>query len=899
MDDVTSAALTKLVKVLIVEVFFQKTNAWVGLYFYGGSAGDGRAECPSRGLPHPSAICSRWAPFDVHFDGQTSFVATVVPEATSMLALVAIGTAAAVRRRWKSSGLLAGVTIGSQKFCRLLKLLSLEWQQREHRRTMRQRTNRVGRMQRLEDRRLLAAGFQTYLNVRTADDSRPLTDRFERTARVAVGDAINLEVSYTDLRSQSEVQGDDLNGQGVVLLSGDLIVDVPEGFTPVVNEFHEIVIAKGFDENNNGTMVEFRLGEMEPMVLPALEYYQFPLAAWEDYFEQSTYQTDQYVLSQFSTFDSQTLNFTYVDLSLDRQDLPDPAVRFISIDGTEVSEMPFQSEITVVPPLVNGQVNSSALSQLVRAGERRTLDPVVFEEQFTSTSYDATTGAIDIDFGTFQFFSNYPRQPQPGQLPFDLLSVPVRVTSMVEPINFKFSTSQAVVEGQNNPFPLDRIDDSNATVTIEVVAEHRIEFGNQTLFAGVTDDGQTELFSRPGDGPPVLVADLAGTRSSQPRGFTVVGNEVWFSAELPSGQRELYRTDGTTAGTTLIKNFSGATSSDPADLTVVNDRVFMSVARADGTRRLAVSDGTAVGSRVLSIDGGGALDPADFVVFDGTLFFTAVGEDGTRGLYRSGGTNATTTLIRSTAATKELTVVGGQLFFTAEIDGRSASQRELFVSDGTADGTRLVRDLFTGSANPANLFAVGNTLAFTAELPSGERELFRSDGTAEGTTLVVNLNGDQSANPRNFQPVVGGLVFDVDGPFGTRDRYFSNLDRLNRTAIEPDVVFNASWDAFRDYQVLTAAKINPRDLNDDGRVTPIDALRVINQLRRDEFETQGLNAAQRFQYDVSGDGEITPLDALQVINELRRQDREATSIDATVAEPIQIDEINEEPVLVQ
>ncbi len=72
----------------------------------------------------------------------------------------------------------------------------------------------------------------------------------------------------------------------------------------------------------------------------------------------------------------------------------------------------------------------------------------------------------------------------------------------------------------------------------------------------------------------------------------------------------------------------------------------------------------------------------------------------------------------------------------------------------------------------------------------------------------------------------------------------------------------------------------PVDVNDDGHVTSIDALLIINELNRNpqgfgEGESAGL--ASRFFTDVTGDNEITALDALQVINYLNRMSRPSVS----------------------
>lgn len=70
------------------------------------------------------------------------------------------------------------------------------------------------------------------------------------------------------------------------------------------------------------------------------------------------------------------------------------------------------------------------------------------------------------------------------------------------------------------------------------------------------------------------------------------------------------------------------------------------------------------------------------------------------------------------------------------------------------------------------------------------------------------------------------------------------------------------------------SQTNRFDVNEDGQVTAIDALRIINQLARLGGERQ-LDPAEPpvagFFIDVSGDYVISALDALQVINQLSRQ----------------------------
>jgi hypothetical protein len=68
----------------------------------------------------------------------------------------------------------------------------------------------------------------------------------------------------------------------------------------------------------------------------------------------------------------------------------------------------------------------------------------------------------------------------------------------------------------------------------------------------------------------------------------------------------------------------------------------------------------------------------------------------------------------------------------------------------------------------------------------------------------------------------------------------------------------------------------PFDVNDDGIVTPIDALIIINAVNstgsRPLEDDPDPNALIRY-LDVNSDGVLTPIDALIVINQLNRSDQ--------------------------
>jgi ELWxxDGT repeat protein len=96
---------------------------------------------------------------------------------------------------------------------------------------------------------------------------------------------------------------------------------------------------------------------------------------------------------------------------------------------------------------------------------------------------------------------------------------------------------------------------------------------------------------------------------------------------------------------------------------------------------------------------------------------------------------------------------------------------ELWTSDGTAEGTRLVKDILPGpdGAFPRDLTDVNGTLYFAAHDGLTGRELWKSDGTEAGTVRVADIHpGIGSAAPSALANVDGTLFFRAtDGLEGT------------------------------------------------------------------------------------------------------------------------------------
>ena len=271
--------------------------------------------------------------------------------------------------------------------------------------------------------------------------------------------------------------------------------------------------------------------------------------------------------------------------------------------------------------------------------------------------------------------------------------------------------------------------------------------------------------------PPALVKDINLDRRSTPHFVANVNGTLFFNANDGANGNELWRSDGTSAGTTLVKDIrTGSGYSAPRYLTNVNGTLFFSANDGTNGYQLFQSDGTSAGTTLVKDirTGIGHSDPWHLTNVDGTLFFNGIDGVNGRELWQSNGTSAGTTLVKDILTgighsnPWELTNVNGTLFFGAN-DGTNGY--ELWRSDGTSTGTRLVKDIRTGTGSsgssvPSNLTNVNGTLFFTVAGSTSGYELWRSDGTSAGTTLVKEIGfGRYGLGPRSLTNVNGTLFF--------------------------------------------------------------------------------------------------------------------------------------------
>ncbi len=288
------------------------------------------------------------------------------------------------------------------------------------------------------------------------------------------------------------------------------------------------------------------------------------------------------------------------------------------------------------------------------------------------------------------------------------------------------------------------------------------------LFTGLTATHGTELWRTDGTGAGTqLVADIvpgpeSGFRGGDP---AVIDGLLYFTGFTAATGLEPWRTDGTEAGTFMIADLNpGPPNSGAADYTASGGYIYFTGLEEGSGREVRRMQPGQTTIELIG-EGGGSTDssnPVYFVDADGTLFYVAQagGADGFE-LLAYDHVGEPRVLGPLDIFPQILKPFGqGGIVFKAQDDGG----RELWTSDGTSAGTRRITDLYPGpddgvfpNVSAASFHVFRDSLVYFAGADgvaaAGEfvTELFVTDGTAAGTKLVAGqMPGTQGSSPGNF-----------------------------------------------------------------------------------------------------------------------------------------------------
>jgi len=143
----------------------------------------------------------------------------------------------------------------------------------------------------------------------------------------------------------------------------------------------------------------------------------------------------------------------------------------------------------------------------------------------------------------------------------------------------------------------------------------------------------------------------------------------------------------------------------------------------------------------------GSSNPSQMTVINGGVMFSATDSGGMTGLYGADltGAHKITAPANYVEGWAQMANVNGTLFFASAVDPYGF---ELWKSDGTTDGTVMVKDinpglgdsLFPGASEARLMVNINGTLYFAANDGANGIELWKSDGTDTGTVMVKDIN---------------------------------------------------------------------------------------------------------------------------------------------------------------
>lgn len=355
-------------------------------------------------------------------------------------------------------------------------------------------------------------------------------------------------------------------------------------------------------------------------------------------------------------------------------------------------------------------------------------------------------------------------------------------------------------------------------------------FNSELFFEGNNGTTGFELWKTNGTtAGTVLIADIEDLNpaGSYPSSFAVSNAQLFFGVRDSGGNGipfdgddgvQLWKTNGTTAGTTLVKNFPLADSASSGDLVDVSGTIF------------------------------------------GVVDLPATGPE----LWKSNGTSTGTVLVKDIRSGANgsypysLTNVNGTLFFSAN-DGVSGT--ELWMSNGTSAGTVLVADLFPGStggvpnsSSPYDIASFTGQAVFIANDGPNEEALWSSDGTGPGTERLTNLNPAGAESVTDFLPAenfgtLGNVIFFAanDGVVGVEPWMlpFSGIpDKIGvhrGSQFYLDVSNNHAWDGVAGGDALASF----------GNITDVA---VVGDWNGDGIDDIGVRRASSFYLDLNGNG---------------------------------------------
>lgn len=285
--------------------------------------------------------------------------------------------------------------------------------------------------------------------------------------------------------------------------------------------------------------------------------------------------------------------------------------------------------------------------------------------------------------------------------------------------------------------------------------------------------------------------------------LTIVGNTAFFVAGSPDSGYELWKSDGSIAGTKMVKDiYPGWRGSFPYSMFEYKNELYFGA--NDGvelTYSFWKTDGSEKGTvklKVIELPYAPSVYSAStlYSASGNNLFFSAIDymvgpDDPLLGyqLYKTRGTALSTVRVMEESPILDfgpeyLTDVNRTLFFLGyDVD----HGRELWISDGTEQGTKMVKDLAPGPdwSNLTNLCSAAGKLYFVKDQYSGFESFWSSDGHDENTKQILDEGFDGLYGTENLTASGKKLFFGAHSNEYGRELFVGNVEMGKEKAPRP------------------------------------------------------------------------------------------------------------------
>lgn len=307
---------------------------------------------------------------------------------------------------------------------------------------------------------------------------------------------------------------------------------------------------------------------------------------------------------------------------------------------------------------------------------------------------------------------------------------------------------------------------SSAAGFVSTEATILTPLGNdKIIFAGDNENGYGEVWVSDGTeaGTFVLEQFFGSTTQGPPvSNITSFGNSVIYSVITNDNKLQLHKTDGSYAGTSMVYDFGDYTNVSVSYFKTIDNFVYFEL-NNNSTKNNEIwrTDGTVAGTyqiKDLGLDYGFA---SDFMSFKNNIYFITISSTFGDYIWKSDGTNAGTVKLKqistsfqyenlfpSYAAVENAMILANNLLYFTANDGTHG--KELWKTDGTPSGTGMILDLSPGTSgsNPGSLSVLNSELYFAANsslYPAGN-ELYKYNGS-QFSQPIETWPGINSGNP--------------------------------------------------------------------------------------------------------------------------------------------------------